>query len=260
MKKILLLIFILTSVISYSQIKTGVVLYKVTLNKQIEYKQSPDLSVEMNAKLTKTLTDADRESEKITYTLVFSQDEGYFYANPKMIEGFDFSFLAGLNNNGKIKYYQNNTKKEYREYLDSKRLGVVILNKKVNYEWTLTKEVKMIDGYKCYKATSPSMSSKGEKNSNSKFNITAWYCPEIPIKYGPVGYADLPGLILELQFYKSTFTASKIDLNPEKLPIIDRLTEPKAITEEEYKEMYMGTLNKERYDAVKESEAKQNKK
>ena len=256
-KNILLSLLLLFQILSNAQIKTGAIQYKVTLNKNIVYEKSP---AEVNIDLNKVTIDADRESEKITYSLIYSGDESYFYANPKMIEGYNFSFLASTNNGGKVKYYQNNATKEYREYTNRRKLGVVILNRKPNYKWTLTKETKMIDNYKCYKATTPNINSKGEKSSDSKFDITAWYCPELPVKYGPVGYGDLPGLILELQFFRSTFTASKIVLNPDQLPEIDRLTTPKAISEEEYRELYMGTLNKERYDAVKESETTQIKK
>ena len=251
MKKPTLLIILFFCIVSYSQIKTGTIQYKVSLNKEIP--------LTINSVQNDLILKMDKEAEKISYTLIFCQDESYFYANPRLVEISNFSFLAGTYNFGKIKYYQNKTKQEYREYVDSKRLGVQILNKKVFYEWSLSQEYKMIDGYKCYKATSPSISSTGEKSENSKFNIAAWYCPELPIQEGPVGYGGLPGLILELQLYKSTFTAFTIDLNPKTLPEIDKLTSQKAISEETYKEMYMGTLNKEKYNAFKESEVNQKK-
>ena len=246
MKKPALLIILFFYIVSYSQIKTGVIQYKVSLNKEI-----PST---INSAQNDLILKMDKEAEKISYTLIFCQDESYFYANPKLVEISNFSFLAGTYNFGKIKYYQNKIKQEYREYVDSKKLGPQILNKKVFYEWSLLQETKMIDGYKCYKATSPSISSTGEKSINYKFNITAWYCPKIPIHNGPKEFGGLPGLILELQIYKSTYTAFTINIDPKTLPEIDKLTSLKAISEETYKQMYMGTLNKEQYNAIKESE------
>jgi GLPGLI family protein len=52
-------------------------------------------------------------------------------------------------------------------------------------KWSITKEEKIIAGYKCIKATLS--------------NIDAWYCPEISINDGPQYFYGLPGLILEIE-------------------------------------------------------------
>jgi GLPGLI family protein len=43
--------------------------------------------------------------------------------------------------------------------------------------------------------------------------VTAWYAPDIPVRFGPIGYGGLPGLILELQNESATFYVTKINLN-----------------------------------------------
>ena len=252
-KHIIFLILLINNTIN-SQIKDIIVEYSVTLNKEVPLPKNP---VGIEKDLGKIILETDKESEKIKYNLIVTPEESYFYAIPILTESLDFNFLAGINNNGKIKYYQNKSKSEYREYVDSRRTGIQILKRKPHYKWELTKETKIIDGLKCYKAVSYQFTDDNKKIDNKKFLITAWYCPEIFIQEGPLGYGDLPGLILEIQFYRSKFTATKINLNPDKKDMqIDRLPFPKAISVEQYGEMVMGTFNKAQYEAIEESKNK----
>jgi GLPGLI family protein len=70
----------------------------------------------------------------------------------------------------------------------------------------------MIDGYLCYKATSVLVRNNGV-HGLFKFPIIAWYTPAIPIPFGPLGYGNLPGLILELQERNILYGITKIKLN-----------------------------------------------
>ena len=52
--------------------------------------------------------------------------------------------------------------------------------------------------------------------------ITTWFAPKINRSFGPGGYGGLPGLILELDRGKKTYTASSIkevDLTKEDLDV-----------------------------------------
>lgn len=53
-------------------------------------------------------------------------------------------------------------------------------------DWQIEEETKIIGGYNCQKATT---SFKGR-------NYVAWFCPDIPMPYGPWKLHGLPGLIL----------------------------------------------------------------
>lgn len=77
--------------------------------------------------------------------------------------------------------------------------------------WVLTNETKMINNFLCYKATN----TYTVVNSTKIFNrpVTAWYCPKLEYPYGPNGYGNLPGLILELQVRNSIYSAKIIEID-----------------------------------------------
>lgn len=82
--------------------------------------------------------------------------------------------------------------------------------------WQMTNESKNIDGYICYKATND---DRVKDDTRAFFNpIIAWYCPEIPYSYGPIGYGNLPGLILELQVRNVVYAVTKIDFQSKEFP------------------------------------------
>lgn len=95
---------------------------------------------------------------------------------------------------------------------------------KLSLQWKLTNETKEILGYTCFKAETNIISDNLKKNK-----VIAWFSPDIPIQFGPRGYAKLPGLILELEEGTSVFIAKNINFNqkiekPIKAPSGIRLT------------------------------------
>ena len=237
-----------------SQIKFGTIVYKqITAKEIIEKEKSSEYAAirEVGEKIEKIIA-------KISYTLNFNTNEAYFFANKILIEGdVDYFNVAACSGRGKLKCYQNNITKEFRDFNDNKRTGIVIVNNKQKYEWTLLNETKDIDNYKCYKATTP-LYYNGKKYND--VTITAWYAPEIPVPFGPAGYGGLPGLILELQNDMGTFYVKKINLALDTAPEIDKLLSPKAVSQETYMQMVMGTLSKEQLDDMREAEEEEAKK
>lgn len=250
MKKHFLFLGLLLTNLCFGQIKYGTIQYGRLTHKEITglAKDIKDVS--------DWLTKLSLESDKIEYTLNFTLNEAYFFANPTIIDNDGINFeLAATNARGKLKYYQNNNTKEFRDYRDSKRTGKIIVNEEPKYNWTLLNETKIIDNHVCYKATTPVSYDDGFRKQNYIF--TAWYSPEIPVVYGPIGLGGLPGLILELETDKATFFAKKIDLSLDKEPEINKLTSPKAVSEETYKMIIMGTLSKEQFQGMTETDTKQ---
>lgn len=105
-----------------------------------------------------------------------------------------------------------------------------LITELVNKNWVLTSESKKIDGYTCYKATNEYVVDNGKI---FRHPVVAWFCPEIPIPYGPKGYGGLPGLILELQEWNIVFGAVKIDISNDKKVIL-LPTKGIVITNQEY--------------------------
>lgn len=107
-------------------------------------------------------------------------------------------------------------------------------------DWQLHDETKIIGEYTCFKATTYyTITNLAGKVFRRDF--TAWYTPQLPYKFGPAGYGNLPGLIIELQGKEFTLGVSKIQFYNEgeqtkenKLPELRKL---KAITEEEFEKL-----------------------
>jgi GLPGLI family protein len=91
---------------------------------------------------------------------------------------------------------------------------------------------KEIEGFLCYKATSTNIviNQKG----TFRFPIIAWYCPKIPLSFGPNGYGNLPGLILELQVRNVMYGVKKIDLNLKKPSVLAKPKDYPVITDEQF--------------------------
>ncbi|MFK8282027.1 GLPGLI family protein [Capnocytophaga cynodegmi] len=87
------------------------------------------------------------------------------------------------------------------------------------FDWILTNETAEINGYRVYKAyvDVPYISAKGVNRIN---NVVAWYCPDIPYGYSPLGYHGLPGLVLSLESIGNKYIAKKIVFNVSKEAII----------------------------------------
>ena len=113
------------------------------------------------------------------------------------------------------------------------------LVKRSYQNWVLYKEeTKMIDNYLCFKATT-SYTVTNIKGKVFTHNFTAWYSPELPYNYGPIGYGNLPGLILELQADDFTYGVSKIEFfeQEDKKLKMPKLKKLKIITDSELEQL-----------------------
>jgi GLPGLI family protein len=145
-------------------------------------------------------------------------DQGYFYA--KLFSGYTGAIFQ----------------KDEFSYSEIKgELGNFLIKNDKRKDWILENETKEINGFICFKATA----TKTVENSAGIFHfpIIAWYCPQIPLSYGPNGYGGLPGLILELQVRNVLFGVKKIDLKPNKIIIVPQRKEFKTVTEKEYENL-----------------------
>jgi GLPGLI family protein len=109
-----------------------------------------------------------------------------------------------------------------------------------NTKWKLTGKQKLILNYPCYEAI-----TMGEVQGKQD-TIFAWYTPQISSKTGPLGFCNLPGMIMHLELGKRiSVTATSIQ---EQAIADTEIAEPtvgkkvtstefKAISEKKLKEM-----------------------
>lgn len=112
------------------------------------------------------------------------------------------------------------------------------------YKWTFTNESKMINGYKCYKATSHKEEFSKFRGKSISISPIVWYAPELPLPFGPSGLDGLPGLVLEGSMNgKSYFYATKIDFDLKEKINFERPTKGKYVTPQEYEDIQIKMIN-----------------
>lgn len=87
--------------------------------------------------------------------------------------------------------------------------------------WEISKKKKKILGYKCTAAT-----VVGDTVDGKPLITTAWFTPDIPVKFGPKYYGGLPGLILEIDIDNGAIVTSATKITLGKLPA-NSIVEPK---------------------------------
>ncbi len=205
---------------------------------------------------------AQNNNITVTYGLVFQEDElfkssdifkvhhDYAIANPNK-----FLFDLKIDSRGSIFELKNklsdedNTLSDNLSLVFAKYSGIIFyfkdsilkqssllgdkifVKKEPINNWTLVNETKLIDGHLCYKATN----TNRVENSLKAFNhpVVAWYCPKIPFSYGPIGYGNLPGLILELQVRNVVYGVRKINFESKEALNFGILEKSKIISEKE---------------------------
>lgn len=216
------LFLFLFSLSVFSQIKSGSVEYSLTFasDEQLD-----------NGQLGDYLKDAKKNAHLLSFVLDFENNEMLFYKKEKLnLDNGDITFAEAFSG-VQGKYYRTKNDTLIFNDIDEAHIGHYIIEKKNLPNWTLLNETKQIDKYQCFKATSIIII----KNSVGEFKreIIAWYCPSLPVPFGPKGYGNLPGLILELQERNVIFGAKKINLNITISPIVKPDID-KAISEIEF--------------------------
>lgn len=221
--KLLFSLLFLINLNAFCQIKSGTVEYSLTFasDEQLD-----------NGQLGDYLKDAKKNAHLLSFILDFENDEMIFYKKEILSsDGNGNLAFAEAFSGAHGKYYRTKNATTLFNDIDDPNTGQNIIKKEINTNWTFVNETKQIDQYLCFKATT----FITIKNSVGEFKrtIIAWYCPAIPVPFGPKGYGDLPGLILELQEKNVIFGAKKINLNQISLPIV-KPDFKKAISETEY--------------------------
>ena len=110
--------------------------------------------------------------------------------------------------------YKDFSKNEYYKQFDINVKTYLVKDNLPDFQWKLTKEKSVINGYNATKAI-------GTDEQGNEF--TAWYSTDIKYKDGPHNFANLPGLILQAEvitpYFKTIFTINNIEILKENLNI-----------------------------------------
>lgn len=205
MKKKLLLLTILLGTIGFAQGK------KISVEYGLVIHDEPEL-FKRNVLVRSSFENAMKDSDKITFELVVTKNGSKFFHKKKLETDSQIGsigFALAMSSYIGIVYDLKD-----KLLIQNALLGENIYSESdLKSNWVLTNETKLIDNYLCYKATNV----KKVVNDVKTFShpVTAWYCPKIPYRYGPIGYGNLPGLILELQVRNVVYGAKIIKLDSE---------------------------------------------
>ena len=241
---------------------------------------------QMSEEMKKSIADRMRKYLEKTYILTFNKTESMYKEEEmldtdaaggnRMMGMMMGSFSAG-------DQYKNIETKQLVEEREFYGKQFLVKEEITPLEWTQTKESKQIGQYVAFKATAIktidpndlSMARRrrgGDRDAEKKEGeeakdstetkdadpfdeievpkeviVTAWYTPMIPVGHGPGEYSGLPGLILELNVYRTTLLCSKIVMNPKESEEIKAPSKGKEVTREEY-----NAIVKEKMDEMRE--------
>ncbi|ARV07444.1 ribonuclease Z [Polaribacter sp. SA4-10] len=251
MKKILLIVFLISSISVFSQSNfQGKASYMS--------KTTMDMSRfgdEMSEQQKKQMMARFKNYLEKNFTLSFNKTESSFKENVKL----DAPGTTGRrwgNNNGQGSIYKNLKDREMIEDIEQFSKRFLVVEKMDQPKWEMGVETKKIGQYTCYKATMVKVDNKvdwgkmfsrrGDNKKKDSTNtedkkeavkmlaVTAWYTPQIPVSSGPANYFGLPGLILEINEGRTTMLCTEIVLNPSETIEIKKPTKGKEVNREEY--------------------------
>lgn len=156
----------------------------------------------------------DAQLELLEFNLIYNSTSSIFLPMDAISKNDDdFNYKSARIMTGDI-CYKNTLSKEKIEKLDCFGIELNIIKNYEEYSWTITTETKMINGFKCYKATTQIKENDLSRERVNTFNPCVWFAPSIPAPFGPKGLDGLPGLVLEGTFNgRIYFYATKINFN-----------------------------------------------
>lgn len=238
---------------------------------------------EMSEEMKKTVATMMKSALEKTYILTFNKDESIYKEQEKldaapMNPGFKM-MMSSYTPGAQYKNLKTEQIVEENEFFGKQFL---VTDSIKTLDWQITKESKTIGQYIAFKATaikkvdpndySMARPKRDRKEKNEKENVevkkdttqpqdpmdmieipkeievTAWFTPQIPVSNGPGEFAGLPGLILELNVYRTTLLCSKIVMNPKESEKIEPPTKGKQVTRAEYVKIV-----KEKTDEMREN-------
>jgi len=231
--KIIFLLLFLISLGFKAQEISGRITYNVSLNLTIE--QVTERYKGVNRKVPQSSKDRINSSRDILAFLEFDKQHSIQSLEDELKnDGYRGKNMTQKGAGNNKLYYTENAFVQKTSIVECKILEECVLIEQPKAEWKIFQETKIIGSYLCYRAEYQNPIYKYKKP-------IAWFAPKIPASYGPKIFTGLPGLILELEDNTVTYTAIKIELNPQEKISIEK-PEGKALTQEKYEALLKKTF------------------
>ena len=247
MKKLLLAGgFLMISILSFSQMKQGAIIYSRTVQMQVQFRGGPGMPEGIEQSIPRSRTDK--------FELVFGNNQSIWHAVPREEDdggtfnseggGMQIRMVAAGSNDVVYHNFDNAQRVEKREVMDK---NFIVADSIRPLKWKMTGETKTILNHNCMKATATRISSSmrmtmdngvmERKEVQDTALIVAWFASDIPVSTGPAEFqGQLPGAILEMdisngrQIFQATSISEKADL-----ALIKEPTGKKRLTPDEFK-------------------------
>lgn len=251
-KLILSCLAILISVISFAQEFQGKAYYFSKTSVNMNNFGGRQMSEDMKKQIAERMKNMFEK----TYVLTFNKVESSYKEEEQLEapgQGRSMGRMMMSSFSGGVHYKNVKDKKilQEQEFFGKQFL---IKDELKSLDWKLGSETKQIGQYLCMKATATitdnSITSFGrprgrnneaanslEEEEPKEIEVVAWYTPQIPINQGPAEYWGLPGLILEVNYGRTTVLCSKIVMNPSEKETIKIPSKGKEVTQDEYNEI-----------------------
>ncbi len=224
------------------------------------------------------------EFKTIKQVLYFSETETFFKkmkVKEDVVEG-DLEggrgsrFMRMMGGSDNDIYYTNLDDETITEQKDFLGKTFLISDEIEPMNWKLSGEQKTINGYVCQKATlvipkkkeeAPKKENKAKKDKKGKKakkeaegrgkrrnrgpkNVVAWFTSQIPVSAGPSKFAQLPGLVVQVEIDggNTTIIAENISLKNLEKGTIKAPKKGKKVTRAEFKK-----IQKEKFEEMRKS-------
>lgn len=230
MKKIFVLLSFCLVQISYGQIQSGKVTYKIDPPSVESLIDTASVDGPAEAKIY-AINYINRRLKVVPYLeleLLFTPYESILNTTNVMTNDNQLDLkgaLGAINTTGV--YYNNIQDNTSIHHRNLQGASYLIESNFDALEWEIHDETKTIQGYTCIKATTNIVESSRE------FPTTVWFAPDLPFPFGPKEFRGLPGLILAIDYNHYYFYADSIDLH-NKRRNIKRPTKGSTVSNTEY--------------------------
>ncbi|MCB0397483.1 MAG: GLPGLI family protein [Flavobacteriales bacterium] len=231
--KYLFLIIALFPLVGMAQQNEGHIIYKETLDFDAEGRAKRIRERMGDVEGADAIIERMKEMAKSSKIMYFTSTESMYndYVDPSEPKGLDGASGATggrMFMKPKMDVYENIAEGTAVNQQDFMGKLFLIHQDMKSMKWKMTAESDTIAGYLCHKATT----------MKDTLHVEAWFTSAIPVSGGPVGFGQLPGMILKLDVEgKVTVEAQEVVFGKVEDGKITVPTKGKEVTEAEFREI-----------------------